>query len=747
MAELIWDPDFGWAAVDNLVDLNYDHETQMVIDQAARDQGITGRDPGMNYRPNITPVDFSQPGAFDRAAPVSVDFGQIGTPQITMENIMNRGSDLDSGSAAQSFIQNMVQQANLMGAGWVEGTGQAFNPISMAQQAQEAAIAAAPEDDPSAQYRALYPDSPSQNVITPAPIPAVAAAPTGPQVNDTRVVDGVTETWNGTEWVATPEPEVAAPQTSQFDQIMIELNKSHGVIEWEGVFADWTGTPEELQQAVAKLASNMVAVGAGEGGYPTQKDQVNALNALYAAHGQKTWGGTDVSFTAFTESAGFNWATYNPATGESKDVTNANITLAAQEATDLGTFFTRYFDKSMTGGGKTWRQSVNEFAETLLSAKSSWGDYPGLSGKNFTTVDEVAQWIYQTYTNELSPQQRSNLESTRGVGTINMSDPDFFTKTASTWGAQDPTTAAPIADGSKTTTTMTKTNPDGTTATVEVDPENMPQYFRAGYDTTTSAVGGSTPVASGTQIPIPTSTPAGIYDPFFEDSQRMFGDVYRPFTATQAGYNMPGIQSAYASARAPLSTQYSMQLPDLQVPGGGIGLDPKYQSADEFLKSLTGGTGQILRGGDLYSRLQDISGALASDPMAMGMDPRAQLYQKEFGDTTQQASAFAQPFLMATRGSPEARSALTQSIAKAAEQFEYQNPMGAPAAGGGRQGFLGWAMENNLLGINDMFTAQQRNPANQSMPISDQFRGTGSDLTFGSNSPDFWNTSASGYRE
>jgi hypothetical protein len=709
MAELIWDPDFGWAAVDNLVDLNYDHETQMIIDQAAKDQGIVGRDPGMNYRPNITPVDFSQPGAFDRALPISVDFGQIGTPQITMENIMNRGRDLDSGSAAQSFIQNMVQQANLMeaGRGLLANTGQAFNPVSMAQQAQEAAMAAAPEDDPSAQYRALYPDSPSQDVITPTPIPAVAELPTGPQVNDTRVVDGVTETWNGTEWVATPAEAAVAPQTSQFDQIMIELDKSHGVIEWEEAFADWTGTPEELQQVVAKLASNMVAVGAGEGGYPTQKDQVNALTALYKAHGQKTWGGTSVSFTAFTESAGFNWATYNPATGESKDVTGANIQTAAEQATDLGTFFTKYFDSSMFGATKTWRQAVNEFAENLLSAKSSWGDYPGLSGKNFTTVDEVAQWIYQTYTNELSPEQRSNLETRLGVGTINMSDPAFFTKTASTWGTQDPTPTAQVPDGSKTTTTMTKTNPDGTTTTVEVDPENMPQYFSAGYNATTSAGGGPTPVASGTQIPIPTSTPAGIYDPFFEDSQRPFSTVYDPYTATQPGYNMPGIQRAYASARDPLKTQYGMQLPDLQVPGGGIGLDPKYQSADEFLRSLTAGTGQILRGEDLYSRLQDISGALSVDPMGIGTDPQAKLYQDRFGTTAQQKAAFSQPFLMASRGSPEARSALNLAINQAAQRFDYQNPQGVPMAGGGQQGFLGWAMENNLLGINDMFNSPE----------------------------------------
>ena len=178
---------------------------------------------------------------------------------------------------------------------------------------------------------------------------------------------------------------------------------------------------------------------------------------------------------------------------------------------------------------------------------------------------------------------------------------------------------------------------------------------------------------------------------------------------------MPGIQRAYESARNPLRTQYGMQLPDLQVPGGGLGLGSKYQSADEFLRSLTAGTGQILRGGDLYSRLQDISGALSVDPMGIGTDPQAKLYQDRFGTTAQQVDAFAQPFLMASRGSPEARSALNSAINQAAKQFDYQNPQGVPMAGGGQQGFLGWAMENNLMGINDMFTSPQQSAARETM--------------------------------
>ena len=61
---------------------------------------------------------------------------------------------------------------------------------------------------------------------------------------------------------------------------------------------------------------------------------------------------------------------------------------------------------------------------------------------------------------------------------------------------------------------------------------------------------------------------------------------------------------------------------------------------------------------------------------------------------------------MATRGAPEARSALTEAIADAAARFEYQNPAGVIGAGGQRQGFLPWALEQNLLGINQMFSPE-----------------------------------------
>ena len=182
---------------------------------------------------------------------------------------------------------------------------------------------------------------------------------------------------------------------------------------------------------------------------------------------------------------------------------------------------------------------------------------------------------------------------------------------------------------------------------------------------------------------------------------------------------MPAIQSAYARAQAPLQTQYGLQVPNLLMSGeAGLG-DPKYQSSADWLRGLTGGTGQILQGADLYGALQNVAGALISDPNMLGTDPRGDLWRKYFETPEQQAAAYAQPFLMATRGAPEARSALTEAIADAAARFEYENPAGVMGPGGQRQGFLPWALEQNLLGINQMFnprTTRVPDPINPLTP-------------------------------
>tara|TARA_Y100000310_G_C20364862_1_gene660683 strand:- start:230 stop:754 length:525 start_codon:yes stop_codon:yes gene_type:complete len=134
-----------------------------------------------------------------------------------------------------------------------------------------------------------------------------------------------------------------------------------------------------------------------------------------------------------------------------------------------------------------------------------------------------------------------------------------------------------------------------------------------------------------------------------------------------------------------------------------MGLEPTYQTPAEWLRNLAAGQGQILQGADLYESLQNVATALTGDPNQIGLDPQGALLRKYFETPGQQAAAYAQPFLMATRGAPEARSALTAAIADAAARFEYQNPAGVVGAGGQRQGFLPWALEQNLLGINQMF--------------------------------------------
>lgn len=131
-----------------------------------------------------------------------------------------------------------------------------------------------------------------------------------------------------------------------------------------------------------------------------------------------------------------------------------------------------------------------------------------------------------------------------------------------------------------------------------------------------------------------------------------------------------------------------------------------YLSPKDWLESLASGGGKILGGADLFGRLQDVGRALSVDPlMQTGMSPQEQaqssMWRSIFEKPSQQISAFAQPFLMATRGAPEARKALTDAITRAGAQFQYQNPLGVEG-----QGFLPWALGQNLLGIQGMFSPE-----------------------------------------
>ena len=506
-----------------------------------------------------------------------------------------------------------------------------------------------------------------QNIqLGPDPDPEPAAdQPTGPvdgQVSDdgTRIFDASINAW------VANTPVAATPiQFSPQDEAAQYLSEAIADLEGRG-----GGLPGDYHERLVKLSLeytngnltadqvqayvNSLGTAAVNGLNSIFKGNTNSLEGfLSEVHGLWNIGTGPAGLNRWTESIGYTTTT--TLDEQATDIT-ANLDKIAGGAQDVNGFIEGLLDGTMKLGG-TWAQTLDTVAQALFDNQKIWdtandgAGYPGLVGRvDLNSLDDVKQWLHGIYAGFDGATKTRLVNAYPNKGPDLSSDYTVFAK------APDPVEGQP----------------------------------------------GGQPGDSPTGTPIPTSPSTGIYDPFFEDAQRPFSAVYNPFTMNQPGYNMPGIRSAYTSARGPLSTQYSMQLPDLQVPGG-VGLDPKYQTANEFLQSLAGGTGQILRGGDLYSRLQDISTALGSDPMQMGMDPRTELYQGQFGTAAQQRDAFLQPFLMATRGSPEARSALVNSVNQAAQQFEYQNPMGVPTAGGGRQGFLGWAMDNNLLGIKDMF--------------------------------------------
>ena len=557
------------------------------------------------------------------------------------------------------------------------GTSTATNTLLAAinKAAQEQNIQLGPEPDPT-------PDQ-----------------PTGP-VEGQLTPDGQQVYRNG-EWqlvnpITTPVQFSPQEEASQYlDNLMQEL--------------DSEGIPDNYADHIRQLVTDFQSGNLTQDQVQTYIDQLGttAVGRLTETNAASIEQFLDTVFDLFSptgpggKTPWFRKLGYTPmaeAEAAATDITSS-LEQAAAGAGDVNGFISGLLEGAMEIDG-TWEDALNRVSQALFDNQSNWTTYPGLSGQigNLQNQESVKQWLHGIYAGF------DDATKTRLVEAYPNRGPDL---------------------SNPYTTFATAPEPVGTEIIGEQDGGITPTPLDGTGDSSPM------PVDSPTGVPIPTTTSSGIFDPFFEDAQRSFTDVYQPFTMTQPGYNMPGIQRAYSSAGIPLRTQYSMQLPDLQVPGE-VGLDPKYQTANEFLQSLTGGTGRILRGADLYSRLQDISTALGADSMQMGLDPRTELYQGEFGTTAQQRDAFLQPFLMATRGSPEARSALVNSVNQAAKMFDYQNPQGAPAPGGGRRGFLDWALGSNLLGINDLFTAQQKNP---SMPVSDQFRGTGSDLTF---SPD-WN--------
>ena len=698
MVELIHDPDFGWIAVDNLVDLNYDEDTQAIIDKAALDQGVAGRDPGMDYRPTLDTT----------GGETTADFtGTLGTPMITLENLSKNLDALRSAghplvsADTRAFMQNIQDEARneQMKTALATGGG-GFNPIMAALEAQQASIAAA-EDDPifqqMAQYGAVY-DKPV--VETP--------------VVETPVVEPPTEEPPAEEPPAEQPPAVGQSFEERLKEANDFLDQGNVLGNWDVVFADLAKdatNPNQMWDLANKLAKNISA--AGTETFTSQKEQFDMLKNLYDSYGPE-----QVGWINFAENSGFNMDAYlSSIVGDLGSFSLETAGAAADKpGQTLDGFIIDMFTSAMTGGGHTWRSALDAISEIVFAQKGNWDKYPGLSGQAsaLQSVDDVANWIYQTYNRELTPKQRTDLEGKYGVGTYAMSNTDFFERTTdvSPWA---PTAAVPETPADKSTITVYRTNTDGSTVSKEIDPTELNQNFQDGWNTTPTGTPGRT--ADGVQIPQGTgqipwaqgqAPGSPLYDPFTAVDERRFAQEYPGFARSQPGYRMPAIQSAYTRAGAPLQTQYGLQVPNLLMSGeAGLG-DPKYQSAADWLRGLTGGTGQILRGAELYGALQNVSTALTADPNVLGLDPRGDLWRKYFETPEQQAAAYAQPFLMATRGAPEARSALTEAISDAAARFEYENPAGVLGASGQRQGFLPWALEQNLLGINQMFAPETR---------------------------------------
>ena len=669
---LIYDDDAGWIAVDD--DGMYDDELQNEINAAATASGVAGRDPGMEYRPGGIPnLGSSAP----QTAPT---FEHIGTPQITLENLA-RATNVGQagvGSVAAQFMQDVRDQAQK----------EEVNPILQAIEAQRAAMEE--EEDPIlrqlAQYQTTY--TPETPVAAPAPTPVPTPAPTP---------------------TPTPTPEVAIPvKEKTFDERLKELNDflDEGNVpdQWEAVFADIakdSTNPNQMWDLANKIAKNIAA--AGTETFNNDSEKYDMLRSVYDKYGPQQGG-----WVNFAKNAGFDLIALTGG-GTSGDIpgsfTTEDLTTVGK---DVGTTISGWFEAAMAGGGHSWQTALSQIAQLVFDNKDNWAKIPGLSGQAnaLQSVDDVAAWILQSYRSEVDPTVKARLEANFGVGTYNLSNEDFWDKE---WISRGPVeTQVPGTAAGKDTTTMTKVNEDGTVTTAEVAPEDMPQYFGAGFNTTSGTADGvQMPQGTG-QIPwAPGQAPGSpLYDPFTDAAERTFAQEYPGFARSQPGFRMPTIEAAYSRAQAPLKTQYGLQAPDLLMSGeAGLG-DPTFQSAGDWLRSLTGGTGRILRGADLYGALQNVAGALTSDPNMIGLDPRGDIWRKHFGTAGQQAAAYAQPFLMATRGAPEARSALTEAIADAAARFEYQNPAGVIGAGGQRQGFLPWALEQNLLGINQMFSPE-----------------------------------------
>ena len=226
-------------------------------------------------------------------------------------------------------------------------------------------------------------------------------------------------------------------------------------------------------------------------------------------------------------------------------------------------------------------------------------------------------------------------------------------------------------------------------------------------DQTGAQTGGTwTPGANGTPgAPvIPTAGgDAGALGAFGLGAEtRKFGDVFPGFISTSPFANIPNVGTALAGAAPYLQSQYQMQSPMIAdaIPEGR-------SRAGEWLRGLSTGASDLLRGNPLAERLREIGAAVGQDVTGIeSTSPFREPYYSgtsPLGQNRSQVEAFMSPFALATRGQSDARSAVMNAINRAATNFAYKYPSGIPVAEGtAPEQFLPWALRTNLMGIQDL---------------------------------------------
>jgi hypothetical protein len=679
MVQMVFDPDFGWAAVD--AQGNYDTAANAAIEEAREARGLDVRDPAMMYRPDLTTTPGARPG---QAATYSANFGQIEDPLITLANLAK-----DPGAIGR-------QTGHVGGAGdaLIKSIQEAAQKMAQGGQADPLAAALATEG------------------LTPSYADQPAGDGRGQQYKegDTRTDQaGNTYTFINGAWTQTATGEGLGEQTPRTDEwtpgyvdLWNRLNNGEitGTAEIQQLIDAGGFTPEEkgdLAQRAAIALMNAMPAGSDTAAVTTD---LQALWEKYVAPTGVTGSAADAFGTWVTD---LGWTMPGDGGGGGVDPT---IVPPAQTGQDVGAYWSSVFEGAMQGVPGSWESKIDAVASALYNNPDMWAERPGMAGlnpQNFS-LQEIKQWLTDTAWTSIPEDERTRLTGAYGG---NSPVPGLYTikgaPSAQPPGTQPPGTQPPG-------TQPPGTQPPGTQPPGAQPPGAQPPGTQPGV------VGG--PSTSG--APKSIEEMLGMFvDPAGE---RSFSEIYPGFAASQAGYGIPTVQQAYQQAAAPLQTQYSMQLPNLlkQLPGvAGVGdilsgTGMNYQSPQDFLESLAGGTGRVLGGSDLFGSLQNIGQALSMDPLSqnyLGMDPSKQLqsemWRSLFAKPAQQVSAFAQPFLMATRGAPEARKALTDAISRAGARFGYQNPLGVDG-----QSFLPWALGQNLMGIKGMFTpgSAKQNP-------------------------------------